>query len=124
TLPFRAGPGDSIVAEDAVYPLYTWKQKDKAVTSWFYPAARLVTDFAEQKPKLTLDVVPAGQRGHFKLFFKGKPKSKTKVTLVTQSGWSKEGRTDEQGLVKFDMPWKGPYVAEVSVTERSPGERP
>lgn len=123
TLSFRAASGDSIVAEDADYPLYTWKQQQKPITSWFYPAARFVTGFAEQQPKLTLDLVPAGQPGHFRLFFKGQPKAKTKVTLVTQSGWSKNGQTDEQGLVKFDMPWKGPYVAEVSVDDRSGGER-
>ena len=45
------------------------------------------------------------------------------ATLVTQSGWLKEGMTDEQGQVSFEMPWKGRYVAEVSVNERSAGER-
>ena len=119
TLPFRAAPGDSIVAQDARYPLYTWKE----TTSWFRPAARLITGFDAAAPKLTLDLVPAGQPGQFKLFFKGEPKPKTKVAFVTQSGWSKEGWTDEQGLVAFDMPWKGTYVAEVSVNEPAPGER-
>jgi uncharacterized GH25 family protein len=122
-LPFKAAPGDSIVAEDASYPLYTWKQQDKDVTNWFYPAARFITSFAAQQPKLVLDLVPTGQDGQFKLFFKDQPKAKTKVTLVTESGWSKEGHTDEQGLVKFDMPWKGTYVAEVSFNDRSAGER-
>ncbi len=124
TLPFKAASGESIVAEDAQYPLYTWKQGDKDTTNWFHPAARLITGFAEQQPKLVLDLVPAGQPGRYKLFFKGQPKAKTKVTLVTQSGWSKEAQTNEQGLVEFDMPWKGTYVAEVSVNERTPGERP
>ena len=123
TLPFKAAPGDSIVAEDASYPLYTWKQQDKEVTNWFYPAARFITGFAAQQPKLVLDLVPTGQDGQFKLFFKDQPKAKTKVTLVTASGWSKEGHTDEQGLVKFDMPWKGTYVADVSLNDRSAGER-
>ena len=123
TLPFKAAAGDSIVAEDASYPLYTWKQQDKEVTNWFYPAARFITGFAAQQPKLVLDLVPTGQEGQFKLFFKDQPKAKTKVTLVTASGWSKEGHTDEQGLVKFDMPWKGTYVAEVSLNDRSAGER-
>jgi len=124
TLPFKAASGDSIVAEDASYPLYSWKQGDKETTNWFHPAARLITGFAEQQPKLALDLVPAGQPGQFKLFFKGQPKAKTKVALVTQSGWAKEGHTDEQGLVAFDLPWKGTYVAEVSLNERTPGERP
>lgn len=123
TLPFKAVPGDGIVAEDASYPLYVWKQQDKEIKNWFFPAARLITSFAAQQPKLALDLVPTGQEGQFKLFFKNQPKAKTKVMLVTQSGWSKEALTDEQGLVKFDMPWKGTYVAEVSFNDKSAGER-
>lgn len=124
TLPFKAASGESIVAEDASYPLYTWKQKDKDVVNWFYPAARLITGFAAQQPKLVLDLVPTGDAGQFKLVFKGQPRAKAKVTLVTQSGWSREAHTDAQGLVKFDMPWKGVYVAEASVNDNSSGERP
>lgn len=123
SLPFAAAAGDGIVAMDANYPLYTWKQQGKDTTNWFYPAARYITGFAAQQPKLVLDLVPTGEEGQFKLLFKDQPKAKTKVTLVTESGWSKEANTDEQGLVKFDMPWKGTYVAEVSFNDRSPGER-
>ena len=123
TLPFKAAPGDAIVAEDATYPLYTWKQQDKEVKNWFFPAARLITGFAALEPKLVLDLTPTGTDGQFKLTFKGQPKAKTKVTLVTQSGWSKEAHSDEQGLVKFDLPWKGTYIAEVSFNDRSAGER-
>lgn len=122
-LPFAAKTGQSIVAEDANFPLRKFKQGDKEVTSWFYPAARLITGFAEQSPKLTLDLVPTGQPGEFRLTFKGQPLPRTKVVLLTQSGWGKEGHTDEQGLVKFDMPWKGQYVAEAMHIERVPGER-
>ncbi|AWJ91971.1 cobalt ABC transporter substrate-binding protein (plasmid) [Azospirillum baldaniorum] len=122
-LPFKAANGESIVAEDTLYPLYTWKQGDKETTNWFHPAARLITGFAEQAPKLTLDLVPTGKPGQFKLVFQGQPKAKTKVMLVTQSGWAKEEHSDEQGLVTFDLPWKGTYVAEVSLNERTPGER-
>lgn len=123
TLPFKAASGDAVVAEDASYPLYQSKQQDKPITGWYYPAARYITGFAAQKPKLVLDLVPTGQDGEFKLFFKDQPKAKTKVTLVTQSGWSKEAHADEQGVVKFEMPWKGTYVAEVSFTDRTAGER-
>ena len=123
TLPFKAAAGNGIVAEDANYPLYTRKQQDTETKNWFFPAARLITSFAAQQPKLVLDLVPTGQDGQFKLTFKGQPKAKTKVTLVTESGWSKDAHTDEQGLVKFDMPWKGTYIAEVSFNDRSAGER-
>lgn len=122
-LPFKAGVGESIVAEEANYPFYTTKQGEKSLTNWYRPAARLITGFAAQPPKLVLDLVPTGQAGEFKLYFKGQALPKTKVTLVTQSGWAKEERTNELGLVKFDMPWKGTYVAEVSHNDRVPGER-
>ena len=122
-VPFEAGPGETILAEDAAYPLYTWKQGDRETTNWFHPAARLVTSFEEQPPRLALDLVPAGEPGRFTLYYKGKPRPKTKVALVTQSGWMKEATTDENGEVAFDLPWKGRYVAEVSVNERTGGER-
>lgn len=123
TLPFKVANGDSVVAEDALYPLFTRKQGDKETTNRYQPAARLITGFAAQAPKLTLDLVPTGKPGEFKLYFQGQAKPKTKVALVTQSGWAKEDQTDAEGLVSFDLPWKGTYVAEVSVTDAQPGER-
>lgn len=123
TLPFSAAAGEGIIAEDANYPFYTWKQQGKDTTNWYYPAARFITGFATQKPRLVLDLVPAGEPGQFKLFFRDQPKAKVKVTLVTESGWAKEAHTDEQGFVKFDMPWTGVYVAEVSFNDRTAGER-
>lgn len=122
-LPFTPGANDALVAEDANYPLHTAKRADKEVTSRYYPAARWVADVAPQPPKLTLDLVPAGQPGAFKAYFQGKPLPKAKVALITQSGWAREERTDEQGLVSFDMPWKGTYVAELSHSDPTPGER-
>ncbi|MEN7527385.1 DUF4198 domain-containing protein [Cupriavidus sp. 2SB] len=123
TLPFTAGQRDVLLAEDARYPLRTFKRGDQDVTSRYYPAARWISDFAPQQPKLALDIVPAGQPGQFKVFYQGKPLHKAKVALVTQSGWAKEAHADEQGLVTFDMPWKGVYVAEVGHTDATPGER-
>jgi uncharacterized GH25 family protein len=119
--PFTLAAGDSVVAEEAYYPLYTNKQ---GAANWYHPAARLITSLAPQSPKLTLDLVPAGEPGSFKLYFKGQPLAKTKVALVTQSGWAKEEHTDADGVVRFDLPWQGPYVAEVSHNDRTPGERP
>lgn len=122
-LPFTIQEGVSIVAEDASYPLSKFKRDGKDVTSWYHPAARLVTGFAAQKPKLTLDLTPTGKDGEFKATFKGQPLAKTQVAVVTQSGWMKEGHTDAQGLVQFDLPWQGQYVAEIKHNDRNPGER-
>jgi len=122
-LPFKAQKGESIVAEDARYPLYSWGEGDKQTRSWFYPAARQITDFSAQKPKLTLDLLPTGTPGELQLVYQGKPLPKTKVTLTVQSGWMKQAQTDEQGRVTFEMPWSGTYVAEASHEDRTGGER-
>ena len=96
---------------------------EQELRNWYHPAARLITGFAAQAPRLTLDVVPSGKAGEFKVIYKGQPLPKAKVVLTVQSGWSKEAHADEQGLVQFDMPWKGTYVAEATHDERSGGER-
>ena len=42
---------------------------------------------------------------------------------MATSGWGREERTDEGGLVRFTMPWKGGYVLEVRHTDQTPGRR-
>ncbi|MFQ1063503.1 DUF4198 domain-containing protein [Bordetella trematum] len=122
-LPFAATDGESIVAEEANYPIHSFERDGKKISSWYRPAARLVTSLDAQPPKLLLDITPTGNEGEFLVTFNGKPLPKTEVELVTQSGWAKSDYSDDKGLVSFDMPWKGQYVAEVSHTDRTPGER-
>ena len=119
----RAAAGESLVAEDARYPLYSMKQGDKEIKGWYHPAARYLTTTNEQAPSLTFDVVPTGKSGEFKVVFKGQPLPKAKVSAVVQSGWMKEAVSDQQGLVTFDMPWKGTYVLEAHHDDRTAGER-
>lgn len=123
TLPFVVNGGASVVAEDRSYPLSKFKKDGKDVASWYHPAARLITGFTPQQPKLALDLTPTGKDGELKLTFKGQPLAKTQVGIVTQSGWMKEAMTDEQGLVSFELPWKGQYVVEAKHSDRTPGER-
>jgi hypothetical protein len=123
TLPFAVGDGEAIVAEDMAFRLNKFKRGDREITSWYRPGARYVTSLAAQPAKLTLDIVPAGQPGSFKIFFKGQPLRKAKVSIVVQSGWAREARTDEQGQVDFSLPWKGSYVVEVGHIDPTPGER-
>ena len=85
-----AGKGQSIAAEDSAFPLRTFKQGDKEITSWVWPGARYVTSLAAQAPKLALDVVPTGEAGEFQVVLKGQALPKAKVVIAVQSGWSKE----------------------------------
>lgn len=122
-LPVRAKAGESLVAEDAGYPIREVKQGDKTTRALYHPAARLVADWRAQAPKLRLDVVPTGKPGEVQVLFKGQPLARAKLAVVTASGWTQEHRTDEQGKARFATPWRGGYLVEVSHADKTPGER-
>ncbi|MES2415062.1 MAG: DUF4198 domain-containing protein [Pseudomonadota bacterium] len=127
SLSARAGKGESLVAEDPAYPSYEVKLADKAGRGIYVPAARLVTDMNKQEPKLTLDLVPTGVQAkdgvEFQAFFKGQPLAKTKIEVITPSGWAQAHNTDAEGKIKAALPWRGTYVLEISHNDRAGGER-
>ncbi len=118
-----AGAGESIVAVDAAYPGWDSQKDGKTIHTIWVPAARFVTGFAAQQPVLDFDIVPAGKPGQFKVFYKGQPAAKVDVSAVIPNGWSKKATSDAQGLVSFDLPWKGSYVLEAHYNDKTPGER-
>jgi uncharacterized GH25 family protein len=115
--------GESIVAEDNAYPSWETTEGGKKSSHIWVPAARLATSFAAQQPKLALDIVPTGVAGEFKVFYKGQPLPKAKVSAVIPNGWAKEAESDASGAIKFDLPWKGTYVLETHHTDPTAGER-
>lgn len=119
----RAGNGESIYAEERAFPISEYKNGETLIRFARILGARLVTSDAAQVPKLTLDLVPNGAPGEFKVYYKGQPQVKTKVGVIAQSGWTREAFTDEHGVVKFDLPWQGTYVLEVRNVDKTAGER-
>jgi hypothetical protein len=113
------GAGDSIVAEQA--RVTERKQGDKAVRTLGRLAARYVPDFAERAPVLTLDIVPTGKPGAFRVVYDGKPLAKAKLEVIAESGWKREFRTDEQGAVAVGLPWRGAYVIEIEHNDAGGG---
>ena len=122
-----AAIGQSLVAEDAGYPISERKNGEQTVRSLYHPAARLITDWKAREPLLKLDLVPTGQRhadGHeLKAFFNGKPLVKAKVALVTAAGWAQELQTSDDGSFRVALPWRGTYVLELSHSDPTGGER-
>lgn len=116
----NVGVADSVVAEDARISERRGGEKPTRVLSRL--GARYVADFKEQPPVNTLDIVPAGTPGAFKVFYQGKPLAKAKLELVAESGWKREFKTDEAGAVDASVPWRGTYVIEVSHTDATPGK--
>jgi len=111
---------DSVVAEDVRIAERRTAEKVTRVLARL--GARYVADFKERPPVNTLDVVPAGKPGAFKVFYQGKPLAKAKLELIAESGWKREFKTDEQGAVEAPLPWRGTYVIEVQHTDATPGK--
>ena len=119
----KVAAGETIIAEETGYPGWESKKDGKVLFSIWTPAARIVADHSAQAPALTLDLVPTGTPGQFKVTYQGKPLPKAKVGAVVQSGWMREAYSDEQGLVSFPLPWQGGYVLEVHHEDKTAGER-
>jgi uncharacterized GH25 family protein len=122
TLSAKAGTGESIVAE-ADYPAFDKKVGDKTLRGVWLPAARFVSGFASQTPALELDIVPTGKAGEFQVFYRGQPLPKAKVSAIAMSGWSREAVADDDGKLRFSLPWQGVYGIEVRHQENAPSER-
>jgi hypothetical protein len=114
------GKDDSIVAENVAV---TERRGDKPTKVLNRLGARTIADFKELPAVNTLDIVPAGKPGVFKVFYQGKPLAKAKAELIAESGWKREFKTDEQGLFQATLPWRGGYVIEVQHTDATPGKR-
>lgn len=122
----RIAKGETLVAQDAAYPIRERKEAGITERSLYVPAARLVLDASAQTPQLTLDVVPTGKsdKGQVELqvFYKGQPLPKAKVAVMTASGWTQELRAMDDGKLMVVMPWAGSYVMEVKHLDTA-GER-
>lgn len=119
----RAGKGEVLIAADEGYPLMESKDGDKVVRNAWTPAARFMPELSAAAPKLTLDVVPTNGNGEFQVVFRGAPLAGAEVSLTAVSGWSLRGRTDAQGKVRFQLPWKASYALLVRHKEAKPGKR-
>lgn len=115
--------GESVVAEDTRYPISISQGKAGPVRSVYQPAARFVPNLAAREAVLDLDVVPTGAPNSFKVIYKGKPLAEAHFALASVSGWSRDFKTDGNGVVVAALPWRGLYVAEVMHTDRTPGKR-
>lgn len=120
----RVAAGESLLVEDTYHAIYDRKVGDKTVRTAPTLGARHITDFVAREPAMTLDIVPMGRPGLFKVFFKGKPLGKARIDVVPAAGWMKLLRTDENGVLDVGLPWQGLYYVKVIHHDATPGERP
>jgi hypothetical protein len=123
----RAGKGESVVAYETASAISEAKGDGKPLRKLSVPAARFVSDWSAQKPKLALDVVPTGRAveggAELAVSYGGKPLAGTEAHVIAQSGWERSIKTDPEGRITVGLPWQGAYVVEVRHTDASAGTR-
>ncbi len=95
-----------------------------AVRPYFY--ARWIPDPKQAaSPKMNLDIVPTGEAGEFRVFFRGNPLSGVTVMVYTPEANDLELTTDENGGIRFQSDEKGLFMMKVGRhrEERSGFER-
>tara|TARA_Y100001968_G_scaffold134494_1_gene122689 strand:- start:104 stop:775 length:672 start_codon:yes stop_codon:yes gene_type:complete len=101
------------VAAQTGFPVMA--RTDQPRKPYFY--ARWCADFKSKSiPTLTLDIVPNGQEGEVKVFFRGKPLTGIKLNLYTPDYDKIELISDKNGIVVFkdNIKSKGIYMLKIA----------
>ena len=118
---FDAVKKGELRAEAAETPVRDWRQYGIGIVKPFFYARHLDTPLS-QTPASALDLVSTGKAGEFRLFLNGQPLGGSKIIGVAPNGWTREIKTDAEGKITLDMPWRGVYVMEATHVQAETGE--
>ena len=71
---------------------------------------------------LALDVRALPETNHYVVSYRGQPLGKATLDLVAPNTWVQQYKTDAQGQVKINTPWRGQYIIHVLHVDKTPGE--
>ncbi|HEY1120037.1 MAG TPA: DUF4198 domain-containing protein [Haloferula sp.] len=116
-----ANPDQSLVAENA-FPVMSFGGKPARRPLFYSRWLPAGGDKVAGQPSLTLDIVPTGNPGEARVYFRGKPLPDTKAQLNAPNGSHKPLKTDAGGVVKFTTDEPGRWVLTVpGYSEELPG---
>ncbi|MCW1915069.1 DUF4198 domain-containing protein [Luteolibacter sp. GHJ8] len=114
-------PDQALVAE-AVFPVMSFGGKPARRPIFYSRWLPAGGDKVAGQPALTLDIVPTGNPGEAKVFFRGKPLPETKARLNAPNGSHTPLKTDAEGVLKFTCDEPGRWVLTVpGYNEELPG---
>ena len=116
-----AQPDQALVAE-AAFPVMGVGGKPARRPVFYSRWLPAGADKVAGQPSLTLDIVPTGNPGEARVYFRGKPLPDTKAQLNAPNGSHTPLKTDAEGLVKFTCDEPGRWVLTVpGYSEELPG---
>jgi hypothetical protein len=66
-------------------------------------------------------VKDAKGKGVVKAFYKGQPAAEIEIAVSGPTGWTKTSKTDKNGVLEFELLWKGVYGMEGFYTSDETG---
>lgn len=70
---------------------------------------------------LVLDVQGRGPNA-FSVLYRGQPLKNAKLEVIAPNTWVQEHKTNAEGVVEINTPWRGRYVVHVLHVDKAPGE--
>ncbi|MEK7948968.1 DUF4198 domain-containing protein [Luteolibacter soli] len=117
----EAKPDQALVAETA-FPVMAFEGKPARRPVFYSRWLPSGGDKVAAQPALTLDIVPTGNPGEVRVYFRGKPLPDTKAQLNAPNGSHTPLKTDAEGIVKFTTDEPGRWVLTVpGYSEPLPG---
>lgn len=72
---------------------------------------------------IDLDIVPVIKDSNsFKILFKNEPIKKSKVKVISPTGWEKTFQSSDKGEFTIHTPWIGKYLLQASLEDETKGE--
>ncbi|PLP99183.1 hypothetical protein [Cupriavidus pauculus] len=117
----RPARGATVTATESAYAVKDWTRAGIGIVKPMFYARLVGATPAGDADAMTLDILPTGTRGEYRVVFQGAPLPATDVRIIAPNAWTREATTGKDGRVRFDFPWRGQYILHVVHLERTPG---
>ncbi|GJG98393.1 DUF4198 domain-containing protein [Cupriavidus pauculus] len=114
--------GTAVVATEAAYEVKDWTRAGIGIVKPMFYARFIGATVQPDAQAMTLDILPTGKRGEYRVVFQGAPLASTDVRIIAPNAWTREATTGKDGLVHFEFPWHGQYILHVVHLEKTPGQ--
>lgn len=124
----------TIIATNKVREVIDWSKYDIGIVRPVYYTSKQITVGKSNSVNLSSDnlypelvIVPYQpddknrKQPSFQLLYNNKPFVNTKLFVHAANEWSKEYKTNDEGVFTFNPLWKGQYVIECIYKEKNPG---
>lgn len=117
---FSLNKKSDLVVVESGEPRKAKDEKDPTITRKISYVKAGRTSF---EPISFMDIVPLKENSNsFKLVYNNEIMKKSKITVVSPTGWEKTFMSDDKGEFTIHTPWIGQYLIEASFTDETKGE--